>query len=81
MVLLAAVSQHQVALGLVLITAFSLGLAATISGLGLAVVYARRLTSRLAFSGRVAAILPPASALVIVAVGCVLTAKAAVHVA
>ena len=80
-VLLAAVSQHQVALGLVLITAFSLGLAATISGLGLAVVYARRLTSRLAFSGRVAAILPPASALVIVAVGCVLTAKAAVHVA
>ena len=33
-VLLAAISQHEVALGLLLITAFSLGLAATLTGLG-----------------------------------------------
>jgi ABC-type nickel/cobalt efflux system permease component RcnA len=76
-VLLGALSQHQVALGLVLITAFSLGLAATITTLGLTVVYARTLLSRLDFaSGRVATALPAVSALVIVAVGCVLTAKA-----
>jgi nickel/cobalt exporter len=75
-VLLAALSQHQVALGLVLITAFSLGLAATISGIGLAVVYARTLLSRVDFGGRAVGALPAVSALVIVVVGCVLTAKA-----
>jgi ABC-type nickel/cobalt efflux system permease component RcnA len=65
-----------VALGLVLITAFSLGLAATITGIGLAVVYSRALLSRLNFSSRTASALPALSALVIVVVGCVLTAKA-----
>ena len=75
-VLLAALSQHQVALGLVLITAFSLGLAATISGIGIAVVYARTLLSRFDFGSRAARTLPALSALVIVMVGCVLTAKA-----
>ena len=40
-VLLAAISQHEVGLGLLLIVAFSLGLAGTLTGLGLAVVYAR----------------------------------------
>jgi ABC-type nickel/cobalt efflux system permease component RcnA len=75
-VLLAAISQHEVALGLVLITAFSLGLAATLTGLGLVVVSARKwIPPRLA-AGRLAAFLPAASALLIVGVGCVLTAKA-----
>ena len=40
-VLLAAIAQHQVALGLVLIVAFSAGLAATLTALGLAVVRLR----------------------------------------
>jgi nickel/cobalt exporter len=76
-VLLAALSQHQVALGLVLITAFSLGLASTITGIGVAVVYARTLLSRLDLSKRrTATALPAVSALVIVVVGCVLTAQA-----
>jgi nickel/cobalt transporter (NicO) family protein len=74
-VLLAALSQHQVALGLVLITVFSLGLAATISSIGLAVVYARSFLSRFELSKR-ASMIPAISALVIVVVGCVLTAKA-----
>ena len=75
-VLLAAISQHEVALGLLLITAFSLGLAATLTGLGLVVVSARRwIPPRLA-AGRLAAVLPAASALLIVGVGFVLTAKA-----
>ena len=75
-VLLAAISQHQVALGLLLITAFSLGLAATLTWLGLIVVSARRLIPPRLAAGRVAAVLPAASALLIVGVGCVLTAKA-----
>jgi nickel/cobalt exporter len=75
-VLLAAISQHEVGLGLLLILAFSLGLAGTLTALGLAVVYARRLLPRLSFGGRLASVLPAASALVIVGVGCVLTARA-----
>ena len=85
-VLLGAVAQHEVALGLLLIVAFSLGLAGTLTGLGLAVVYARRLLPRLgrvsvsngqaATLSRVAAALPAASAVVIVGVGCLLTVNA-----
>jgi ABC-type nickel/cobalt efflux system permease component RcnA len=71
-VLLAAVAQHQVGLGLVLITAFSLGLAATMTAVGLAVIYT---SARLNFAGG-ARYLPTASALAIVVVGCVLTANA-----
>jgi ABC-type nickel/cobalt efflux system permease component RcnA len=75
-VLLGAISQHQVGLGLVLITAFSLGLAATITGIGLAVVYAGKLATRLDTSSRVMRAIPSASALVIVVLGCVLTLRA-----
>jgi nickel/cobalt transporter (NicO) family protein len=74
-VLLAAVSQHEVGLGMLLIVAFSLGLAGTLTALGLAVVYARRLIPRLKLP-RLASALPAASALLIVGVGCVLTANA-----
>jgi len=73
-VLLGAISQHQVGLGLVLITAFSLGLAVTLSGLGLGVVYARSLLGRVKVGGELAAVLPSLSAVVIVAAGLVLTA-------
>ena len=75
-VLLGAISQHQVALGLLLITMFSLGLAGTLTGLGLVVVSARKLTTRLNVSGRLVAALPAVSALVIVGAGCLLTAHA-----
>jgi nickel/cobalt transporter (NicO) family protein len=75
-VLLGAISQHEVGLGLVLITAFSVGLAATLTALGLAVVYARRLTARIRFTSGIATALPAMSAVLIVGVGCVLTAQA-----
>ena len=75
-VLLGAISQHQVALGLLLILAFSLGLAMTLTALGVAVVYAGRLTSRVSFSGRVATVLPSLSALLIVGLGLMLTLRA-----
>jgi hypothetical protein len=57
---------------MLLIVAFSAGLAATLTALGLAVVYARRLP----LPGGVMTALPAVSALAIVAVGCVLTAHA-----
>jgi ABC-type nickel/cobalt efflux system permease component RcnA len=75
-VLLGAIAQHQVALGLLLIVVFSLGLAGTLTGLGLAVVYAQKLTTRINFSSRLATVLPAISALVIVGAGLVLTFQA-----
>src|SRR4051812_8950764 len=75
-VLLGAIAQHQIGLGLVLIIAFSLGLAATLTALGLLVVYARRAVGGLRVPPRLVAALPSASALVIVGVGVVLTAQA-----
>jgi nickel/cobalt transporter (NicO) family protein len=77
-VLLGAVAQHQIGLGLVLIVAFSAGLAATLTGLGLLVVAAGRVSTRLsgARAGRVLAVLPALSAVAIVAVGLALTAQA-----
>jgi len=72
-VLVAAISQHRLGLGMALILAFSLGLAATLTVLGIAVVHA----TRLPVPGRIAAVLPTASALVIVGVGMMLTFQAA----
>ena len=74
-VLLAAISQHEVALGLLLIIAFSLGLAAPSRASAWSSSRpaggSRRGSRRAA--GRA---LPAASALLIVGVGCVLTARA-----
>jgi nickel/cobalt exporter len=75
-VLLGAVAQGQIALGMLLIVAFSLGLAMTLTGLGLAVVLAAKAVKRLRVPGALVTALPAASALLIVFVGCVLTAKA-----
>jgi ABC-type nickel/cobalt efflux system permease component RcnA len=79
-VLLAAITQHEIALGLLLIVVFSLGLAATLTSLGLAVVSAKHLASRVGsrvnFSSRIVAALPALSTVVILALGVVLTARA-----
>jgi ABC-type nickel/cobalt efflux system permease component RcnA len=75
-VLLGAISQHQVGLGLLLIVAFSIGLASTLAALGLAVVHAGRLTTKLNIPSAVTRALPAASALVIVGLGLVLTGRA-----
>jgi nickel/cobalt transporter (NicO) family protein len=75
-VLLGAVAQGQIALGMLLIVAFSVGLAATLTVLGLAVVLASRAMGRVRVSPTLVTALPAASAVLIVIVGCVLTAKA-----
>jgi nickel/cobalt exporter len=79
-VLLAAVAQHEIALGLLLIVAFSLGLATTLTTLGLLVVRASRLLQRARPGRAVAVYLPALSSLAIVAVGLVLTFRAASQV-
>jgi nickel/cobalt exporter len=75
-VLLAAISQHEVALGMLLIVAFSLGLAGTLTALGLVVVHARRFVPPRIAAGRLAALLPALSAVLVVAIGLVLAAGA-----
>ena len=75
-VLLAAIAQHEVALGMLLIVAFSLGLAGTLTVLGLAVVHARRFVPPRIAASRLAALMPAASALLVMAVGFVLAARA-----
>jgi ABC-type nickel/cobalt efflux system permease component RcnA len=80
-VLLGAIAQHQVALGLLLIVAFSAGLAVTLTALGLAVVFSRRALSRVRLPAGVTTALPAISAVLIVGVGFVLTAQAIPQVA
>ncbi len=75
-VLLSAIAVHRVGFGFALIAAFSLGLAATITCIGLVAVFARRAFSRVSFEGRVVRALPALSALVILGVGVALTVKA-----
>jgi ABC-type nickel/cobalt efflux system permease component RcnA len=75
-VLLAAISLHRVAYGLVLIVAFSVGLAAVVSGIGLLAVGARQTFRRVSFDGPVVRALPTVSALVILVVGVAMTARA-----
>jgi nickel/cobalt transporter (NicO) family protein len=80
-VLLAAIAQHRIALGLLMIVVFSLGLATTLTGLGVAVVSAGRVTHKLSVPPRVALVVPAVSALVIVLAGTILTIKALPQVA
>jgi nickel/cobalt exporter len=75
-VLLAAISLHRVAFGLVLIVAFSAGLALAITGVGLIAVLAKRTFSRVGFDGRLVGLLPAASALVILVAGVAMTLHA-----
>jgi ABC-type nickel/cobalt efflux system permease component RcnA len=80
-VLLGAIALHRVGFGLALIVAFSLGLAATITSLGLVVVLARGALGRFSFDGRIVRALPAVSALVIIGVGIALTVKAVPNLA
>jgi ABC-type nickel/cobalt efflux system permease component RcnA len=75
-VLLAAIALHRVAFGLLLIVAFSTGLALSITAVGLAAVLAKRAFARWSFEGRLIRVLPALSALVIVLAGVVMTARA-----
>jgi ABC-type nickel/cobalt efflux system permease component RcnA len=75
-VLLAAISLHRVAFGLILIVAFSTGLALSITGVGLLAVLAKRAFARARFDGRLVGALPAASAAVILVAGVLMTVHA-----
>ena len=75
-VLLSALALHRIGFGFALIVAFSLGLASTITGIGLVAVLARRVFSRVGLDGPVVRLLPALSAVVILLVGVALTVRA-----
>lgn len=79
-VLLVAVASGQVALGLTLILAFSLGLAAVLVAIGLLMVYSRQLLNRFRFGssrfGGVMAGLPVLSALAVSILGLLISLRA-----
>jgi nickel/cobalt transporter (NicO) family protein len=80
-VMVAAISQHRLGLGLALILAFSVGLAATLTAVGLAVLHGGRLIQRLRperrlFGGRIVGALPALSATLIVVAGGLITLRA-----
>ncbi|HEX8920545.1 MAG TPA: sulfite exporter TauE/SafE family protein, partial [Pyrinomonadaceae bacterium] len=80
-VLLAAISMHRVGYGLLLVLAFSLGLAGTLTCIGLAFIYAGRLMKRRmasAVGSRIARVVPALSAFVIACVGAVICYEALV---
>jgi nickel/cobalt transporter (NicO) family protein len=75
-VLLAAISLHRVAFGLVLIVAFSVGLALAITAVGLAAVLAKKAFARRSFDGLLLRALPALSAAVILVAGIAMTVRA-----
>ena len=68
-ILLLAVALHRIAFGLLLLVAFSVGLAAVLIAIGVLIVKARPLVERFSGDGRWIQRLPIASAVVIIAVG------------
>jgi ABC-type nickel/cobalt efflux system permease component RcnA len=75
-VLLAAISLHRVGYGLVLILAFSLGLAAAMAAIGILAVSAKRVFRRVERDGGLIRLVPAISALVVLGLGLAMTLRA-----
>ncbi|MGH7294451.1 MAG: sulfite exporter TauE/SafE family protein, partial [Polyangiaceae bacterium] len=73
-ILLAAVALHRYGFGLVLVAAFSAGVACTLTAAGLLVVAARRRLERVAAAGPVVRWLPIASSVCVLVIGVILVA-------
>lgn len=71
--LLGAISLGRLGFGVVLVVAFSAGLAIVLSGIGLLMIYARRLFERFSFEARMPRLLPVASALGVSIAGLAIT--------
>ncbi|MEO7912302.1 MAG: sulfite exporter TauE/SafE family protein [Roseiflexaceae bacterium] len=78
-VLLSAIALHRVTFGMLLIVAFSIGLAGVLTGIGLLLVYARRLFERFPTDGRLLQALPIASAAFVTLAGVAIAAGALVQ--
>jgi len=68
-VLLGAIALNKIGLGLILVLAFSLGLAGALTAIGLAFIYAGKLFERFPTRGKILSVLPAFSALFISLVG------------
>ncbi len=77
-VLLGAISLNRVGLGLLLIVAFSFGLAIVLMVIGLMMVYARGFMEKLSGGGRVWRIVPVFSALAVAVLGAVIAVQSLV---
>lgn len=77
-VMLSAIALNRTAFGLILIVFFSLGLAGTLTGIGLVLVYARKLLAkvRLNSTARLLQIVPVVSALLIAILGIAISYEA-----
>lgn len=75
-VLLAAIGLEQIAFGLALLVAFSLGLASVLTGIGLVFVFARARIERPRLEGRWLRVLPVLSSLAVLALGATIAARA-----
>ncbi len=77
-VMLSSIALGRTAFGLILIVFFSLGLACTLTGIGIALVYARKLTSRIKLnsSSRVVRLLPVFSAAIVAIIGIAISYEA-----
>jgi nickel/cobalt transporter (NicO) family protein len=83
-ILLAAISLHRLSFGLLLILAFSTGMAVVLAGVGLVLVYAGKAVERVGFQHRWIASLadriPLLTALVVLVSGLVLVVRAALQI-
>ena len=75
-VLLGAIALNRIGFGLILVLAFSLGLAGALTAIGMAFIYAGRLFQRFPAQGRIIQILPVLSALFISVIGIAISIKA-----
>ncbi|GAB4119557.1 MAG: hypothetical protein Fur005_28500 [Roseiflexaceae bacterium] len=78
-VLLGAIALGRVGFGMLLIVAFSAGLAAVLTALGMALVYARTFFEQLPTTGVLMRALPIASAILVTIAGCAISASALVQ--
>jgi ABC-type nickel/cobalt efflux system permease component RcnA len=78
--MLGAIAVGRTAFGLVLVAAFSIGLAAVLTTIGLVLVHARALFDRLPVDGRVARFAPVASAAIISLAGLAILVEAMMRI-
>lgn len=75
-VLLGAIALNRIGFGLLLVLAFSLGLAGALTAIGMLFIYAGRLFNRFPAQGRIIRLLPVLSALFVSVIGVAISVKA-----
>lgn len=79
-VLLSAISLHRVGFGLILIIAFSLGLAAVLTSIGLLLLYASKWSQKFQPRSSIRYALPVVSSLVITVLGCIIAVQSILQI-